>query len=163
MSSLEFPDEPWIPNTTSQRSEKHCVLPADEPEFTCDAKVLAAPHQRITLAGFGCGWDPRGIEVLLFAPCNPHQPKINRKKSSKPETDRGARGYLPRHTRAYSLLTILGPTFVSLRGARPHPPGPNALLRMRRYLISGRYIRPSVGHIRVGPRSRGWHERQYLV
>lgn len=50
---------------------------------------------------------------------------------------------LPRHTRAYSLLTILGPTLVSLRGANPHPPGPKALLRIRRYLISGRYIRPS--------------------
>ena len=45
---------------------------------------------------------------------------------------------LPRHTNAYSRLTILGPTFVSPRGARPHPPGPNALFKTLRYLISGR-------------------------
>lgn len=32
---------------------------------------------------------------------------------------------------------------LSLLGTRPHPPGPNARFRMRRYLISGRYKMPS--------------------
>ena len=44
----------------------------------------------------------------------------------------------PRQTRIHSRETILGPTLVSPRGARPHPPGPKALFRIRRYLISGR-------------------------
>jgi hypothetical protein len=46
--------------------------------------------------------------------------------------------YRPRQTRAYSRLTIFGPTFVSLRGAKPQPPGPKALFKILRYLISGR-------------------------
>ncbi len=46
--------------------------------------------------------------------------------------------YRPRQTRAYSRLTIFGPTLVSLRGARPQPPGPKALFNILRYLISGR-------------------------
>ena len=32
---------------------------------------------------------------------------------------------------------------VSPRGARPQPPGPKALLSIRRYLISGKYMMPS--------------------
>ena len=44
----------------------------------------------------------------------------------------------PRQTRAYSRLTTFGPTLVSLRGARPQPPGPKALFKILRYLISGR-------------------------
>jgi hypothetical protein len=47
------------------------------------------------------------------------------------------------HTSAYSLVTVFGVTMLSLRGTRPQPPGPNALLRIRRYLISGRYTIPS--------------------
>ena len=109
------------------------------PEFTSDPEVLAASHQRITLAGFGGGWDSRRVKIFLFAPCNPYQPGDYPPKLQHVVNRLGGfSGYLPRHTSAYSLLTILGPTFVSLRGARPHPPGPNALLRMRRYLISGR-------------------------
>ena len=50
----------------------------------------------------------------------------------------------PWQTSAYSRLTIFGPTLVSLLGASPHPPGPNALLRIRLYLISGRYRSPSI-------------------
>lgn len=46
--------------------------------------------------------------------------------------------YRPRQTRAYSRLTIFGPTLVSPRGARPQPPGPKALFKILRYLISGR-------------------------
>jgi hypothetical protein len=45
---------------------------------------------------------------------------------------------LPKQTRPYSLDTILLPTFVSPLGASPHPPGPNALFSILRYLISGR-------------------------
>lgn len=39
---------------------------------------------------------------------------------------------------AYSRDTDRSVTYVSPRGASPHPPGPNAVLRMRLYLISGR-------------------------
>lgn len=56
---------------------------------------------------------------------------------------RNDRAYLPRTTSAYSLVTALAVTIVSPLGARPHPPGPNALFNIRRYLISGRYIIPS--------------------
>lgn len=49
----------------------------------------------------------------------------------------------PRHTKPHSLLTILGPTSVSPRGAKPHPPGPNAAFNVRLYFISGRYNNPS--------------------
>ena len=54
------------------------------------------------------------------------------------EQHRAWRTHLPRQTNAYSLLTLRAPTDVSLRGANPHPPGPNALFSTRRYLISGR-------------------------
>lgn len=46
--------------------------------------------------------------------------------------------YRPPQTRPYSLVTSLPVTIVSPRGASPHPPGPNALFKIRRYLISGR-------------------------
>lgn len=56
----------------------------------------------------------------------------------------GKRGAnLPRATRAYSLVTALGVTRVSPLGAKPHPPGPNALFNILLYLISGRYTIPS--------------------
>lgn len=51
--------------------------------------------------------------------------------------------YLPRQTNPHSRLTILGLTCVSPLGAKPHPPGPNALFNVRLYLISGRYNKPS--------------------
>ena len=54
---------------------------------------------------------------------------------------------LPRHTRPHSRDTIRGVTCVSPRGARPHPPGPKAALSVRRYLISGRYSRPSANQL----------------
>lgn len=136
---------------TGQRSEMDHILPANVPEFTCNAKILATPHQSIALAGFGRGRDSRGVEVLLFTPCDRYQPRNYHQTLSITQGRLDRSGYLPRHTSAYSLLTTFGPTFVSLRGASPHPPGPNALLRMRRYLISGRYIRPSVEHFRVAP------------
>lgn len=56
---------------------------------------------------------------------------------------RKCRTYRPKQTSAYSLLTTFWLTLVSPLGARPHPPGPNALFSMRRYLISGKYMRPS--------------------
>lgn len=46
--------------------------------------------------------------------------------------------HLPKQTKTHSLETILVPTLVSPLGASPHPPGPKALLRTLRYLISGR-------------------------
>ena len=51
--------------------------------------------------------------------------------------------YRPRTTSAYSRVTAFAVTIVSPRGARPHPPGPNALFSILLYLISGRYIIPS--------------------
>ena len=139
MGGFELADESRIPEggyVTITRARPNVP---DLPEFTSDTEILTAPHQRIALAGFSGGWDSRGVEVLLFTPCDRYQPRncppnlqhvTNRHRCFGP--------YLPRHTSAYSLLTTLGPTFVSLRGASPHPPGPKALLRMRRYLISGR-------------------------
>lgn len=50
---------------------------------------------------------------------------------------------LPPTTSAYSLVTDFAVTMVSPLGASPHPPGPNALFSIRRYLISGRYTTPS--------------------
>lgn len=50
---------------------------------------------------------------------------------------------LPPTTSAYSLVTDFAVTIVSPLGASPHPPGPNALFSIRRYLISGRYTMPS--------------------
>lgn len=37
------------------------------PEFGRDAQVLAAPHQGVGFAAFGCRWDAVRVEVLLFA------------------------------------------------------------------------------------------------
>ena len=37
------------------------------PEFACDAQVLAASHQGVGFAAFGCGRDAVRVEVLLFA------------------------------------------------------------------------------------------------
>lgn len=124
-----------------QRIETDCILPTSAPEFTCNAKVFATPYKCIALASFSRGWDSRGFEVFLLASCNPYQPTHKTLARRKPTGS--CSGYLPRHTSAYSLLTTFGPTFVSLRGASPHPPGPKALLRIRRYFISGRYISPS--------------------
>lgn len=61
------------------------------------------------------------------------------------------RTYRPKHTSAYSRVTRRSVTMVSPRGARPHPPGPKARLRMRRYLISGRKMMPSAHRISLLP------------
>ena len=63
--------------------------------------------------------------------------------------------YRPSTTSAYSLVTDRWVTMVSPRGARPHAPGPNALFRMRRYLISGRYRMPS-GFTSTSSTLSGW-------
>ena len=62
------------------------------------------------------------------------------KKSCSPRATETSR---PWQTRAYSRVTYFSVTMVSLRGAKPQAPGPKALLRIRRYLISGRYKMPS--------------------
>ena len=51
--------------------------------------------------------------------------------------------YRPKAISAYSLVTALAVTIVSPLGAKPQPPGPNALLSILLYLISGKYIIPS--------------------
>ena len=48
------------------------------------------------------------------------------------------KAYRPKATSAYSLVTAFAVTIVSPLGAMPHPPGPNALFNILRYLISGR-------------------------
>jgi len=50
----------------------------------------------------------------------------------------GNNTYRPCTISAYSIVTTFSPMASSPRGAMPQPPGPKALLRMRRYLISGR-------------------------
>lgn len=54
------------------------------------------------------------------------------------ECDGKERTHCPPATRAYSLVTSLPVTMVSLRGTRPQPPGPKALFKILLYLISGR-------------------------
>lgn len=113
---------------------------AISPKFTGDTQVLAASHEGITLASL-CGSGNSGrVKVFLFASCNSHQ-SVKKLGPSPPSI---SASYLPRHTSAYSRLTTFALTLVSLRGASPQAPGPKARLRMRRYLISGRYIRPSM-------------------
>ena len=51
--------------------------------------------------------------------------------------------YRPCTTNPYSLVTNFPVTMLSPLGARPQPPGPNALFKIRLYLISGRYKMPS--------------------
>ena len=51
--------------------------------------------------------------------------------------------YRPCTISPYSLVTNLPVTILSPLGARPQPPGPNALFNIRLYLISGKYIIPS--------------------
>lgn len=51
--------------------------------------------------------------------------------------------YLPCASKAYSRVTAFSVTMVSPLGAKPQPPGPNALFSIRLYLISGRYMIPS--------------------
>ena len=43
----------------------------------------------------------------------------------------------------YSLVTSFPVTILSPLGAKPQPPGPNALFNIRLYLISGKYMIPS--------------------
>lgn len=128
-----------------------CLELADEarvPELACYAEVLAAPHERIALACLGRGGDAVRVEVFLFTARDGDEAVVagdlvfgditqNRRKGDGAHRMEGVT-HRPWQTRAYSRLTILGPTLVSLRGARPHAPGPKALLRTRRYLISGR-------------------------
>lgn len=75
------------------------------------------------------------IKALLLHPSVAVGTPLGSKYSCSPRATETKR---PRQTRPYSREMILLPTFVSPRGARPHPPGPNDLFSIRRYLISGR-------------------------
>jgi hypothetical protein len=71
--------------------------------------------------------------------CSPREiPTSLQSQGSRMKSPEYSCAYRPRQTRAYSRLTIFGLTLVSLRGARPQPPGPKALFKILRYLISGR-------------------------
>lgn len=114
-------------------------MTVNAPKLARDPQVLTAAHQRIAFARLGRSGDARRVEVLLL-PARDRDQAIWRMLSMSASTvgGRGTSTHRPIQINAYSLLTTLGPTFVGLRGASPHAPGPNALLSMRRYLISGR-------------------------
>ncbi len=112
---------------------------ADEsrvPQLTSDSEVFAASHQGVAFASLGGSGDSRLIEVFLLTASDGNKTATFGfaafQVSSTNITHR------PRQTKAYSLLTIFVPTLVSLRGARPQPPGPKALFKILRYFISGR-------------------------
>lgn len=80
------------------------------------------------------------INALLLHPSEAVGNPETSKKSCSPracDTNR------PLQINAYSREIFLGEIVCSPRGAKPHPPGPNALFSIRLYLISGRYIKPS--------------------
>jgi hypothetical protein len=119
--------------------------PARIPEFTCDTEVLAASHQRIGSTSLGSCGNTIGGEVILLTTSDgdkSEKTKLlafgSKGKSGLDTVNKNVLSYRPLQTSAYSLVTVFGVTILSLRGTRPHPPGPNALLRIRRYLISGR-------------------------
>jgi hypothetical protein len=116
---------------------------ADEarvPQLRRDAQVLAAPQQRVRLAPLARRRDRLFGKVLALAARLGNESVFcllvlvlylnggeKERKTNRPCT-----------TSAYSRVTTFSPTTSSPRGASPHPPGPKALFRMRRYLISGR-------------------------
>ena len=106
------------------------------PKFTGNTKILTAPHQSIAFACLRCRWNTRRVKVILFSPSDGDKSRFQSTGAFSALTERQT--YLPWQTRAYSRLTIFGLTLVSPRGASPQAPGPNALLRTRRYLISGK-------------------------
>jgi len=73
--------------------------------------------------------------LILRDPCKVIETSQVRKRKKIP--------YRPCTTSPYSLVISFPVTMLSPRGAKPHPPGPNALFRIRLYLISGRYTIPS--------------------
>jgi hypothetical protein len=107
------------------------------PEFAGDAKVLATPHESIGLAAFGSCGNALGGEVILLATGDGDEPGHDESVSDF-DAVRSFNTYLPCATKAYSRVTVLAVTMVSPRGARPQAPGPNALFKIRRYLISGK-------------------------
>ena len=116
-----------------------CEVAVNTPKLARNPQILTAAHQRIALARLGRSGDARRVEVLLL-PARDRDQAIWRmlSKSACTVEGRETSTHRPIQINAYSLLTTFGPTFVGLRGASPHAPGPNALLSMRRYLISGR-------------------------
>jgi len=136
--SFEFAYEPRIPTTSYQTTG--FGKPRHTPELASNSKVFTASHKSVAFACLRCSSNPRRVKIFLFSACNSHQST----RMLQTSLDRNCIAHLPRHTSAYSRLTILAETLVSLRGARPQPPGPNARFKIRRYLISGRYIRPSI-------------------
>ena len=43
------------------------------PQLACDAKVFAASHEGVALAGLGCSWDTRRVKVLLLSTSNAYE------------------------------------------------------------------------------------------
>jgi hypothetical protein len=109
------------------------------PELRSNSQVFAAAHQRVGLAALGRGGDAVRVEVLLFAAGEGDETAgycqclVSRLIKVSCHVS-----YRPPQTSPYSLVTSFPVTIVSPLGARPQPPGPNALFNMRRYLISGR-------------------------
>jgi len=116
-------------------SEAHCEPNITRVHLRCpDLCSIASKHYSCTPLWQLQRPKARSIPALL----EQSRPTFNKHNNLTTETAIRGGPHLPRHTSAYSRLTILGPTLVSVRGARPQPPGPKALLRILRYLISGR-------------------------
>lgn len=117
---------------------------ADEarvPQLRRDAQVLAAPQQRVRLAPLARRRDRLLGKVLALAARLGDESGTSHmsvKDTRKVGWGYGLETYRPCTTSAYSRVTTFSPTTSSPRGARPQPPGPKAMFRMRRYLISGR-------------------------
>jgi len=132
------------------------------PELRGDAKVLAAAHERVRLAALagsgdrllgevgalaaGLGYESKTSEIRIRI-CQRSNPRrvmvVERAKTGMSGRKKKKKTYRPCTTSAYSLVTSLSAITSSPLGARPHPPGPKAWFRIRRYLISGRYTTPS--------------------
>jgi hypothetical protein len=119
---------------------------ADEarvPQLRRDAQVLAAAQQRVRLAALAGRRDRLLGKVLALAARLGDESGMGMGMLVWGKTKGGGYflgrlTYRPCTTSAYSRVTTFSPTTSSPRGASPQPPGPKALLRMRRYLISGR-------------------------
>lgn len=148
---LVIPAHPMLPPLLRHRMLHHALLaltlhkPLNKPgipQLRSNAEVFAAAHQSVGFAALSRGGNAVGIEVLLFAAGYADKP--TRKQCAlepailNQEKKKRCRTYRPPQTSPYSLVTTFPVTIVSPLGANPHPPGPNALFRIRLYLISGR-------------------------
>lgn len=159
---LAHPDFRFLLGTNMLHKRLTSVLrlvlanPAGIPELARNTQVLAAADEGVGATAFRSGGNALRGEIILFAAGDrnqsitsqsyqplasyfPHMIDLSapasRQQTRKPGEDE--KTYRPLQTSAYSLVTTFGVTILSLLGTSPHPPGPNARFRIRRYLISG--------------------------